>query len=131
MSDQIKNREYLARIKNFSGLRFGSISPTDLDGFLDFGNRLFIFIETKFADSELRGGQKLALERLCDACQTEHRTSILIVTNYQHEGEIDIAETIVQQYRLRGRWYESTDIRLRDAIEMFYKNFYEGNNGGL
>ncbi len=125
MSDQIKNREYLARIKNFSGLRFGSISPTDLDGFLDFGNRLFIFIETKFADSELRGGQKLALERLCDACQTEHRTSILIVTNYQHEGEIDIAETIVQQYRLRGRWYESTDIRLRDAIEMFYKNFYE------
>lgn len=125
MSDQIKNREYLARIKNFSGLRFGSISPTDLDGFLDFGNRLFIFIETKFADSELRGGQKLALERLCDACQTEHRTSILIVTNYQHEGEIDIAETIVQQYRLRGVWYESTDIRLRDAIEMFYKNFYE------
>ena len=125
MSNQIKNREYLARIKNFSGLRFGSISPTDLDGFLDFGNRLFIFIETKFADSELRGGQKLALERLCDACQTEHRTSILIVTNYQHEGEIDIAETIVQQYRLRGRWYESTDIRLRDAIEMFYKNFYE------
>jgi hypothetical protein len=125
MSDQIKNREYLARIKNFSGLRFGNISPTDLDGFLDFGNRLFIFIETKFADSELRGGQKLALERLCDACQTEHRTSILIVTNYQHEGEIDIAETIVQQYRLRGRWYESTDIRLRDAIEMFYKNFYE------
>ena len=130
MSDQIKNLDYLARIKNFSGLRFGSISPTDLDGFLDFGNRLFIFIETKFADSQLRGGQKLALERLCDACQTEHRTSILIVTNYQEEGEIDIGETIVQQYRLRGRWYTATDIKLRDAIEMFYNNFYEGQNAG-
>ena len=125
---EIKNRDYLARIKNFSGLKFGSISPTDLDGFLDFGNRLFIFVETKFADSILRGGQKLALERLCDACQTEHRTSILIVTNYWDDGEIDIGETIVQQYRLRGRWYEATDITLRAAIEMFYKNFYEGNH---
>jgi hypothetical protein len=119
----IKNKEYLQQIKDFSGLKFGSISPTDIDGFLDFGNRLFIFVETKFAKSELRGGQKLALERLCDACQTQTRTSILIVTNHDSSGEIDIGETVVQQYRLRGVWYESTDITLREAIEMFYGNF--------
>ena len=122
-ANMIKNKEHLQQIKDFSGLKFGSISPTDIDGFLDFGNRLFIFVETKYAKSELRGGQKLALERLCDACQTQSRTSILIVTNHDSSGEIDIGETVVQQYRLRGVWYESTDITLREAIEMFYTNF--------
>ncbi len=39
----IKNKEFISQVKVFSGIKIGSISPTDIDGFLDFGNKLFIF----------------------------------------------------------------------------------------
>ena len=56
----IRNRDYMRQIKDFSGLRFGKISPTDIDGFLDFGNSLFIFVEMKHGDARIPYGQKLA-----------------------------------------------------------------------
>ena len=59
-----RNREYAKQLKSFSGLRFGKITPTDIDGFLDFGNNVYVFIETKHGDAPLPYGQKLALERL-------------------------------------------------------------------
>lgn len=123
----IRNREYAQRIKDFSGLRFGKISPTDIDGFLDFGDRLFVFIETKFGNSPLPYGQCLALQRLCDATQSETRESILLVASYDIEGDIDIAETVVKQYRHRGRWFDSPDMTVRDVIEIFI-NKYLGEN---
>ena len=71
----IRNRDYMRQIKDFSGLRFGKISPTDIDGFLDFGNSLFIFVEMKHGDTRIPYGQKLALTRLCDAVANEYRQS--------------------------------------------------------
>jgi len=37
----IRNEDFMRQIKEFSGMRFGRISPTDIDCFLDFGNKLF------------------------------------------------------------------------------------------
>lgn len=124
METLLKNRAQAGQIKQFSGLKFGAISPTDLDAFLDFGDRLFIFVEAKYKNSPLPFGQRLALERLCDATHNPpHRHSILILTSHESEGDIQMSETIVQQYRLNRVWYQATDITLREAIEMFYTNF--------
>ena len=66
----IKNRENAAKIKDFGSLRWGKISPTDIDGFIEIGNEKFIFIECKYGDSELPTGQRIALERLVDVVAT-------------------------------------------------------------
>jgi hypothetical protein len=124
----IKNKEFISQVKVFSGIKIGSISPTDIDGFLDFGNKLFIFIEAKYGVSSLKGGQKLALERLCDACQTDTRTSILIITNHLAENDIDVGNTIVQKYRYNGKWFVPKPIKLKDAVNKFHTKFVKEKN---
>ena len=103
----IRNKEYHAHFVDFTGLQFDKISPKDFDAFLEFGNKLFIFIETKYKTDVMPIGQELAIQRLCDACQTENRTSIAFLTRHDvavGEGNIILADSIVVKYRYKGEW---------------------------
>lgn len=105
----IQNREFKQKIADFSGLRFGKITPTDLDAFMDFGNRLFVFVEAKYGSSQLPYGQQLALERLCDACnEPPIRYAVAFIVSHKSEGDIDFANTTVTKYRWNGKWIKPT-----------------------
>jgi hypothetical protein len=43
----IRDVKYASEWRDYSGLCYGTITPTDLDGLIDFRNRLFILIEIK------------------------------------------------------------------------------------
>lgn len=118
----IRNRAFAQQIKDFSGLRFGNITPTDIDGFMDFGDRLFVVIEGKHAGASLSTGQRMALERLVDACHTPPRriASCLIVDHYEaNSDDVDYANTVVRTMRWNGQWRNPLQrgISLRTAIE--------------
>ena len=49
---------------DFSGLRYNKITPTDIDGFIEYHDEAIVFMEFKYGNAELPYGQKLALERL-------------------------------------------------------------------
>lgn len=105
----IENRERKQQIADFSGLRFGNITPTDLDAFIDFGDRLFIFIEGKFGGAPVARGQMLAIERLCDACNMPPRryAFAIIVDHHAPVGsDVDFANTAVRAYRMNGSWQQ-------------------------
>ena len=103
----------------FSGMRWGSITPTDIDAFLDFGNRFFVLIESKHEGAELPDGQRLALERLCDASLVP---CVLIVVSHDCPStqDIDLATTRPLRYRWKGAWIdmnrETTCRELVDSI---------------
>jgi hypothetical protein len=44
----ITNRARFIQAIRFDGMKFGRITPTDIDAAIEFDNRLFIFIEAKF-----------------------------------------------------------------------------------
>ena len=116
---KIRNREFASTLRDFAGLRWGSITPTDIDGFLDFGNKAFVFIESKHENGTLRGGQKLALERLVDSVSVP---AILIVAKHNAGAgdDIDLGANFVTQYRLKGKWQKPKEqISVRSAIEAF------------
>ena len=102
----IRNKAFMQQIKDLSSLRFGSVSPTDIDGFLDFGNRVFIFIEVKFGGGMPPLGQRLALERLCDSCNNGEKKAYLLIAshNKSYDEDIDIGGLQVTHYRYNGRW---------------------------
>lgn len=113
-----RNREFAKQLKSFAGLKFGNITPTDIDGFMDFGNNVFIFLESKHGVSPLPYGQKLALERLCDACCAAHKKSVVLVAHHNTSEDIDMAALPVSEYRLDGKWRRPRrDINVRQAIE--------------
>ena len=102
----------------FTGLVYGKITPTDIDGFIDFGNRLFIFIELKYGSAELPRGQRVALERLCDASESNDRFSVVIVASHNSDGDIIAADATVVEYRWRKKWHKPTEVTtLKQAID--------------
>jgi len=105
---KIRNRERAKQLKDFSGLRFRNITPTDIDGFFEFCDILFVFFEAKRSGVDLPYGQKLGLTRICDAIdQTINesgraRTAVLVVIEHNEECEQDIdfaIANVVNVYR--------------------------------
>jgi glycerophosphoryl diester phosphodiesterase len=119
---KIRNREFAKQLRNFSGLRFGKITPTDIDGFIDFGGRIFIFIESKHGTAKLPYGQRLALERLCDASQKAGIDSIVIIGSHETQDDIDMANIPVIELRWMGKWrIPKKKTTVRQKIDNFLK----------
>ncbi len=123
----IRNRDYKQKIADFSGLRYGKITPTDLDCYIDFGNKLFVFVEAKYGDSQLSYGQNLAIERLCDACHqpSQGRYSVAFVVSHSSDDDIDMASTVVTKYRWFGKWCtpKADTPTLRKAVDFFHGRY--------
>ena len=114
----IKNRALHGQFVDYSNLKFDRLSPIDFDAFMEFKNELFVFIETKYQDAEMPLGQRLAFERVCDAIQSPDQRAIVFVTSHSSDGDIDLASTIVTQYRYKFDWHKPKQpITLFDAIE--------------
>lgn len=116
---KIRHAEYAQILRDYSKLRWGAITPTDIDGFLDFGNRAFVFIEGKHKGAIVSGGQKLALERLVDACTVP---AILLIA--QHEAKpgevIEMSICLVLSYRMKRKWrVPKRATTVRQAIDEF------------
>lgn len=118
----INNRDFKTQVADMSGLTFGKITPTDLDAFMDFNNKLFVFVEAKHGASQMPYGQQLAIERLCDACHKPPiRYAVAFVTSHNTRGDIDFANTTVTKYRWGGKWLtpQSIDATLVQGVNRF------------
>ena len=67
--------KYLERYKqliSYEGMvRHRGITPTDIDGFIDYSGNVFLYLECKLLSKELDYGQRMALENVVkshDAC---------------------------------------------------------------
>lgn len=119
----IRNREAAKRLRDYSGLRWGRITPTDIDAFLDFRNEVFVVIEAKRAGAKIPYGQRLALERLVTALSATKRALLLIVEHAcEGDQDIDIGACTVSQYYSRGRWFIANGRRTtRRFIDAFLR----------
>lgn len=115
----VRNRQYATQVRDFSGLRFGKITPTDIDGCIEYQDTCYVFIETKYKDAELPYGQRLALQRLCDDLE-RCKPAIAIIASHETDGDIDVANTRVTEIRFRHEWrHLKTDTTTRALIDRF------------
>ena len=111
-------------LRNFSNLRFErGITPTDIDGFIEFADSVYVIIEMKYRNTELPGGQRRALENLSDRL-CDSRRAILIVATHEVLPEtgtqIDVGNCIVTEYRSRGVWYRPNHpVTVKAVIDQF------------
>jgi len=118
----IRNRGFACQIKDFSGLRFGTITPTDIDGMIEYQNRAYVYIELKHQRAELPPGQKLAFQRQCDDMQ-KVKPTLFIIASHDTDGDIDVANTEVVEYRYHKRWKTpDKTTTTRQIIEHFLYN---------
>lgn len=101
----ITHKERARQLRDYSGLRYGAITPTDIDGLIEYKDKAYVIYEFKFGDVEITRGQMLAIERLCDDLQKYKMTIVIIARHNQPvDKEIDAANAIVEKYRLQGKW---------------------------
>lgn len=102
---EIEHRRRAQQIIDFSGIRYGKCTPTDIDGLIELNGEVFVFIEYKFDDKEMPYGQRLALERLVDIVG-DAKPAILIIAKHQKppEQDIDGANATVVKIRTKRQW---------------------------
>lgn len=126
---KIRNRVCAGQLKDFSGLRFGKITPTDIDGFVDFQNKAFVIFEIKYGTALMPYGQRLGYERLADACEKAGIKTLVIVAHHQTQApdDINVAALPVTQVRLCGKWKApNMPHTVRTAFEAFLKWVEQG-----
>ena len=87
---------------------------------MDFKDQLFVWMEAKFKEEPLGGGQRLAFQRTCDAVAETGRESIVLVLSHDRPPEEDIpfASLLVREFRYDGRWHvPQKPITCREAID--------------
>ena len=122
-TDPIHSPARIKQVNSFRILDFGGGKrPTDIDGFLDFADKVFVFIDTKVEGVEMPGGQRLALGRLCDAARDPlcRRSLVLIGShNTPLDEEIDTGACPVVELRHKGEWRgPKFDLTVREAVDL-------------
>lgn len=118
----IKNRRYANQVKDYSGIRFGKITPTDIDGFIDFGDKAFVIIEVKYGDTDVPTGQKLAIERLCDSLN-QQKPTVAIIARHDSNGDIDVGNCVATEIRYKRQWKQASHrITVKGTIDSFLRD---------
>ncbi len=126
----IQNIARAQQINDFNALIMGTITPTDIDGLIEYRNKAYVFLEVKYLDKELPYGQRLALERLATDVSVNNKKSIVIVASHDVQDTaqgIDVAICPVRCYYLNGAWRNPIkDITVKDAIKAYIDKVVEG-----
>lgn len=124
-------RDRARQLVDFSKMVFNrNATPTDIDGFLELGNKFFIFFDLKHEVAEkINGGQKLAYERLTRAIHNPKNNKYCITLIAKHSTptatDIKANECLVTDCYFDGAWRDVTTegMNLKDYIDRFISQF--------
>ncbi len=87
---------------------YGNITPTDIDGLIDFHGKCFVFIELKYKDSPVPFGQKLAIENVLKSL---NKPAIGIVASHDMptDRDVDVKACLVREYFYKSNWHVPRD----------------------
>ena len=118
----IQNRERARQIINFHGLRIRNITPTDIDGFIEYQDKAMIFLEFKYLDADLPYGQRIALERLVNNIDKSGKEAVLFVCEHNVQDctkDVVAEKAIVRKFYYKKRWYNGLGKTVKEKINSF------------
>ena len=124
---KINHRDRARQINSFENLRYGTITPTDIDGLIEYHNQAYVLLETKYKEAKTLYGQKLALERLTRDLNQTGKPTICIIAEHEVEDpkrDVDVANAIVRKYKCNNRpWCEKAQGTVKQLIDNFLDNY--------
>lgn len=127
----IKYRERAKQINSFAGLiRRRNITPTDIDGLIEYNGNVFIMLEGKYGDAELPKGQRMALENLANAILDGNKKVVIIVYRHYIENsnqDVIVSEQFVSDVYFHRKWNKICGFNVLQTIERF-ENYCDVNN---
>jgi len=142
----IRNIKRASQINNFKDLlrpslisKNKTITPTDIDGLIDYGGRAFVYIEGKMRTKQTEQGQRMALENVISSHAKAGHPAMAVI--FEHDTtadqqvyvahcfvrgiycEIQIRSLCGSSYGGNWWWPQRKNIKVIEAIECFEKEF--------
>ena len=127
----IRNRESAAQIRDFSGLRWGTITPTDIDGAVEFQDKAYVLFELKYGESTVPYGQRLAIERMCRDLHKAGKPVLGMIARHNtnpsddiRAADADVVEVWVDWGSGPVQWRRpNKQLTVKEAIDIFLNNY--------
>ena len=126
-----KNEKRGRQLLLFDGLKYGSITPTDIDGLIEYRNYLWLIYEAKFAGKDVPQGQRVALERLIRNIRIAKKHGIAMIVEHKVQStasDVYLKDCMVRELittenlRWRPPKYEITVKEITDLYIGYYEN---------
>ena len=120
----INNRERMRQIINYDGLRYGNITPTDIDGLVEYKNKAYVIIEMKHGSKEVPKGQRIALERIADDLSAQGKLVAVFVCEHDvdnTEKDIMAWRAVVRSCYFNGVWRNDGCRTLKQRLDAFVR----------
>ena len=75
---------------SFLGIKIDKITPTDIDQYFEYHNKLFVFSEFKHGNQKIPRGQLLALMRAVDAIEDGGKKAVLFICSHNVHNVEDV-----------------------------------------
>lgn len=118
----IQYRERRCQIVDYSGLKYGNITPTDIDGVIEYRDKAYAFIELKHGKAEMPGGQERAMKNLVDNLASQGKlAAAFLCEHYVHnpQEDVDATKAIVRKVYYNGNWQEDGKRTLKTRLDAF------------
>lgn len=118
---EIENERRFHQAIRFDDMQRETLGMTDIDGFFEYRNKLFVFYEVKYRDVEVPNGQKLAYTRLVDNLVDAGKIAALMVCEHGVEDcneDIMLADTNVRSiYAGGGLWLGGRNLTAKQQTD--------------
>lgn len=121
-SDLVKHRDRMKQIICFDGLDFGSITPMDIDGVVEYHDKAVVFLEYKLKGCKMPTGQRVCIERLVnDVCRAGKVGCALLAEHevYNADDDVVAGDAIVKSVYWSGNWHDSDGSTVSEYLERF------------
>lgn len=104
----ILHRDRAKQLITFNNIHLDrKITPTDIDGLIEYDNRAYILMEFKYRDAKVPYGQKLAMVRMVDDFTARGKIAALLICEHDvddPEQDVDAAKATVRKIYYNGQW---------------------------
>jgi beta-xylosidase len=120
------------QINDFSGLLYGKITPTDIDGVIEYKDKAYVLLEVKYGSKDLPYGQRLALQRIVDDAGKAGKIALALVVNHDVEDtdkSVNVAQCDVREIYYSGEkeWRPpNAHLTVREITDKFLSMVHNG-----
>ena len=121
-SDLVQHRQRMKQLICFDGLDYGSITPMDIDGVIEYHDKAVVFLEYKLRGCSMPTGQRLCLERLTDDVNKAGRVGCALLAEhevYDTDEYVVAGDAIVKSVYWKGKWHRSDGSTVSEYVERF------------
>lgn len=128
-----QHKERAKQLLLYEGMQYMNITPTDIDGCIEYHNKAWFFYEIKEKGTPIKMGQRIALERLVKDTSTAGKYSIAIIAEheeYDTEKPVYLKDCVVRELKIGNEKWRPPNkpMTVKEITDLCIDLIDKGNN---